>query len=346
MPRQRFVTKIPSRYLRHRSAKPNPSSALEGLKEELRLGHEVDENLRAKLCLICQIDENLRKTKESRRAAEIKIRKSKEYLQLSKQCLEEMKKSEHMFEGYLRAVRGIHHNQVKYDLRHLLRRPLLLYCLLWLGLFWFEDHEWIDNFTSKFKAPVTVPGKVVTHSAYIRLLQIESASHPDSDINCVTKTVPLQSGQHYHALSYVWGTSLDTCPISMDGKVVNVRTNLFHALKQLRHTDGPRLLWVDALCINQQDEEEKSGQIKLMGDIYANAEAVFVWLGDEKPGTQKAFDQLKGIAQFRAKTTPIYLVDRIFGRGNLVARTLGAMDLKPIIELLENPWVGGLVVQR
>ena len=65
----------------------------------------------------------------------------------------------------------------------------------------------------------------------------------------------------------------------MDGKTFNIRQNLFDALQRLRFPDRPRQLWIDAICINQSDSVEKTEQVALMGQIYAHAIRVIVWLG-------------------------------------------------------------------
>ena len=59
-----------------------------------------------------------------------------------------------------------------------------------------------------------------------------------------------------------------------------VRPNLASALKQLRYRDRPRYLWIDAICINQDDNNERNVQVALMGGIYSGASEVCVWLGD------------------------------------------------------------------
>jgi hypothetical protein len=60
-----------------------------------------------------------------------------------------------------------------------------------------------------------------------------------------------------------------------------VTPNLYAALRQLRHPKHPKVLWIDAICINQEDKNEKTGQLKLMGRIYTRAETTVVWLGEE-----------------------------------------------------------------
>jgi hypothetical protein len=60
---------------------------------------------------------------------------------------------------------------------------------------------------------------------------------------------------------------------------LGITHNLSVALRQIRHLDKPRVLWVDAICINQDDLVERSAEVMEMASIYSNAERVIVWLG-------------------------------------------------------------------
>lgn len=90
--------------------------------------------------------------------------------------------------------------------------------------------------------------------------------------------------QRYTALSYVWGSSENPDFIILDGaRKFPVTRNLYAALKAMRSEREGRALWVDALCINQTNHEEKKGQIGLMRRVYRQAEKVvaFVPLSEE-----------------------------------------------------------------
>jgi hypothetical protein len=71
-----------------------------------------------------------------------------------------------------------------------------------------------------------------------------------------------------------------------------VGPNLYAALKRLRHERYSMLLWVDAICIDQSNIEERNHQVKLMDLIYKNAKIVFMWLGEEADGSDLAMEIL------------------------------------------------------
>ncbi|KAM0422599.1 hypothetical protein ACHAPD_001053 [Fusarium lateritium] len=83
----------------------------------------------------------------------------------------------------------------------------------------------------------------------------------------------------YEALSYVWGTQSTPSEITVDGKAMSITTSLHDALHHLRQQDQDRILWVDALCIDQSNIKERSHQVNHMGEIYRKADNVIVWLG-------------------------------------------------------------------
>ncbi|KAF2423735.1 heterokaryon incompatibility, partial [Tothia fuscella] len=84
----------------------------------------------------------------------------------------------------------------------------------------------------------------------------------------------------YDALSYTWGTEDKTETILCNGVELPITANLFQALRMLRPSAKERrYLWVDAICINQADESEKSDQVWNMLHIYQTARKVMAWLG-------------------------------------------------------------------
>ncbi|RTE85006.1 hypothetical protein BHE90_000382 [Fusarium euwallaceae] len=113
----------------------------------------------------------------------------------------------------------------------------------------------------------------------IRILRLLPGEGQDP-IRCTLETALLADDPSYQALSYAWGDPLDCRSITVDERTTNVTVNLFNALRRLRLPDDERRLWVDALCINQADDVEKSHQVNLMRDIYSRTTQAILWLGD------------------------------------------------------------------
>ncbi|QMW44309.1 hypothetical protein G4B11_007729 [Aspergillus flavus] len=99
-------------------------------------------------------------------------------------------------------------------------------------------------------------------------------------IRCKWRVVSLNGKPEYKALSYVWGRSKHSQPIYLNGSPVYITRHLRRALRQLRSDSEAVCLWIDAVCINQSDDEEKTEQVKMMGKIYAQSQEVVVYLGD------------------------------------------------------------------
>lgn len=116
-------------------------------------------------------------------------------------------------------------------------------------------------------------------SCEIRLLVLSATRHADHRLQGRLIIKSLDASPKYEALSYTWGLpSESNFKIWVNGILVPVRRNLLCALRVLRRPQE-RVLWIDALCINQNDESEKSHQVGLMRDIYMRATRVLSWLG-------------------------------------------------------------------
>lgn len=103
------------------------------------------------------------------------------------------------------------------------------------------------------------------------------------------------------ALSYTWGSPGDTREIIVDGRKLQVGQNLEAFLRHMRAdlTNGKRTgIWIDAICINQQDIDERNTEVKRMGDIYQGASFVIAWLGQETDDSTKALRLLNTISKY------------------------------------------------
>ena len=113
----------------------------------------------------------------------------------------------------------------------------------------------------------------------IRLLELLKW-HPRRRVCCRLIRVPLNQLLRYEAISYCWGNSTDTRTITMNRKHYNVSPKVFNILEECSSVHCSKLLWIDSICINQSDNEEKSNQTQLMWQIYHQASEVIVYLGD------------------------------------------------------------------
>ncbi len=117
----------------------------------------------------------------------------------------------------------------------------------------------------------------------IRLLRILPRRDEQPTIACHVFDVPLVGSETtylYEALSYVWGSEEKPRSISIDGCDFAVGENLYAALCSLQHAHLERIIWIDAVCINQDNLVEKGQQVQRMNEIYARARGVIVWLGE------------------------------------------------------------------
>ncbi|KAH6672254.1 heterokaryon incompatibility protein-domain-containing protein, partial [Halenospora varia] len=111
----------------------------------------------------------------------------------------------------------------------------------------------------------------------IRLLKLEAKR---TKILCEMIQVPLHSLPAYDAISYTWGDPDKFRTLNISGRYIAITRNIQGILRDLAPLKGVRYIWIDSLCINQEDDIEKGEQVQLMREIYQNAEKTVVWLGD------------------------------------------------------------------
>jgi hypothetical protein len=127
-------------------------------------------------------------------------------------------------------------------------------------------------------------------------MEIAPSQDRTSALECRLKVVALDTAPSFEALSYTW-CKQDDGYLRCSGGSLPVKRNLNDALKRLRSTHTQRIIWTDAVCINQKNPKEKAQQIKLMREIYSKATRVVVWLGEDTGGkAQQAFDRIASIA--------------------------------------------------
>ncbi|KAF1850143.1 uncharacterized protein K460DRAFT_326720 [Cucurbitaria berberidis CBS 394.84] len=114
---------------------------------------------------------------------------------------------------------------------------------------------------------------------YIRLLHLEPASNNPAELRGYLKAHELNAQSEYEAISYAWGDYPESNrPIFLNNQVLKITFNLYAALMAYSYPDRTRILWADAVCINQADTAEKSQQVAIMSHIYSKAKSVQIWL--------------------------------------------------------------------
>jgi hypothetical protein len=190
-----------------------------------------------------------------------------------------------------------------------------------------------------------------------RLLQILPGVQ-GTDIHCLVfdYTLPQdRASGPYEALSYVWGDITETRQIFIRDASptephqetlahLNVTMNLYAALQRLRDLFIPRLIWIDAVCINQEWMEERAAQVLFMAKIYLHASRVIVWLGEEADDSSRALAGLEQAAMkirrsdwsndyhsiFDSESAPTSLQKQAKHSETLVQRSIET--------LLKRPW--------
>ena len=139
-----------------------------------------------------------------------------------------------------------------------------------------------------------------------RLFKLRASEDAQTEIEGEIVHVSPSDNVAYEAVSYYWGTRSSVEPtVSVGSHSISITSNLHAALLRLRNVRDPgttqassdldRLLWIDALCINQADLAERAQQVRHMRQIYQNATGVIVWLGDSDDQTLAGINFLKEI---------------------------------------------------
>ena len=136
--------------------------------------------------------------------------------------------------------------------------------------------------------------KPLESTSHIRVLALEPGTY-GSDIHCSLREVQPGDGTIYTTISYVWGEPKFPCKVSCTGPdnisgILCVTESLHAALQKIRLVDQPLTVWADAICINQDDLDERSQQVLLMRKIYSESLRLFVWLGEHGDLYGAAFD--------------------------------------------------------
>lgn len=165
----------------------------------------------------------------------------------------------------------------------------------------------------------------------MRMLKL-LAGLPGDPVYCHLSHLLKGDEYQYDALSYAWDNQIATSSIVIIKSDTHynhpVIPNLEAALRQLRHRERDIVLWVDAICINQASNDEKSHQVPLMAKIYSEANNVRIWLGEEVP------DKSEVALKFITRILDFENFDRLIADSRLV------QEWASLFWLMKRSWFG------
>ncbi|KAI3331688.1 HET-domain-containing protein [Xylariaceae sp. AK1471] len=177
-------------------------------------------------------------------------------------------------------------------------------------------------------------------NAYVRLVYLtpcrcKAVLDGKPAIRCELMTHAVTQTPPYVALSYTWGDALLRRPILIGTRLFYITENLAVALEHLQENEKTLVLWIDSLCINQNDEVEKSAQVNRMGKIFKSASIVVAWLGPSENESDLALRKLQeAYEKFWSQNVSFtHWIEHIS-----LNESLEAFPKDPIIDLVSRAW--------
>jgi hypothetical protein len=132
---------------------------------------------------------------------------------------------------------------------------------------------------------------ILQHPREIRLLKLLPAQHHEP-IRCEFISIELddESLPAYEAIAYTWGDGTIKHEVFFEGKKLGITDSVKDILLELRGSETERVLWIDTMCINQKDIDERNRQVWLMGQVYSKTKAVIIWLGPQSEDSDLAME--------------------------------------------------------
>lgn len=131
----------------------------------------------------------------------------------------------------------------------------------------------------------------------IRILRLKPAADASEALECELFSCSLANAPKFEAISYVWGPQVFPEVLLVGADFLRITCSLASALKRFRPEAGTRLLWADAVCINQQNNQEKAQQVALMGSIYKSGARCLAWLGEGTAEIAHAIQRCPDLAE-------------------------------------------------
>lgn len=183
----------------------------------------------------------------------------------------------------------------------------------------------------------------LSESSSIRLLELHPGNEDDILSFDLQEVVDIDDAPPYGALSYEWKDKRVTVPVQCCSMRLRVTLNLKAALKRIRLKNSSRFLWIDAICINQDDNQERNQQVTMMARIYHSARSVLMWIGEATSDTAIAFNTIPTLLDIWSILTSTAGSDS-FSELEYVSSLNQVDNLKtPLLKIMDNQQaMGGL----
>ncbi|KAF4627488.1 hypothetical protein G7Y89_g10667 [Cudoniella acicularis] len=173
---------------------------------------------------------------------------------------------------------------------------------------------------------------------HFRILKLE-ARKPFTAIEAILLPVPLLGSRSYRCISYVWGTdTVKSHVIRLNGKNYRVTPNVYCILRSQTSMWRANYIWIDSICIDQRNDHEKSFQVRMMREIYAQAAKVVIWLGEPADAKWAIYllNELRFLKLAAGPEKCMRWVDR--QRSVILDSEITAAKWRAFLELLNHPW--------
>jgi hypothetical protein len=177
----------------------------------------------------------------------------------------------------------------------------------------------------------------------IKLIHLQACKDLQAGIECSLENTTLAEcrddiGDHYIAISYVWGDANDRRPRFVDGKRLYITASLELTLRHVRDSRRVLHVWADGVCINQKDVHDRNRQVRLMGEIYSTAQHTIIFLGKSSPGCDAVLKMMNSEDSSPTKLPIAGQFERVIQREILVRPWFTRVWILQELILSQVPW--------
>lgn len=171
----------------------------------------------------------------------------------------------------------------------------------------------------------------------IRLVVL-SVGRKTEEITCSIIHRKLNERPPFEAVSYCWGDTASKSHIICDGKELLVPSTLIPFLQRTRAKGSERTLWIDSICINQEDKDEVASQVKMMREIYQKAMRTLIWLGPESDESTLGLDFAVKLYILFVKKEPVTRMEKLWMLYDNDVLNPFSRKWRAMLKILDRPW--------